>query len=552
MFSVYRAVFWRPLLLIALLTAVAAPALAGWSKIVFVSDRDHHGKYDLYLMNPNGTGVRKILELTGSIRHPRFSPDGKKIAFQNDGPRTICTINPDGTGLRTIAWDTYADFAMPEWSPDGKKIACSVGGGSTWRIHTMNPDGSERIAVTTGDFEDECPTWSPDGSKIAFISDRWHDQYNTYSSIYVMNADGTDMQRITGDTDAWFYYLAWSPVGNALLSTLPVGGTPYDYNTEVVSLDTTGGNLRYLTSDTPSPTPQARLMACCPAWSPDGQKVLYCSDRNNVSNDIWVTGPGGGNGSAITDTPLQNLDPCPGKAACAISPVGTGKYQSSCVAPAYARPGTNFTFKVRYRHVGGEPCQYMKLAVWDPGGKQIAGSPFTMTPGTGGKNWPSGIVYTHKLKLSTHGQHSYLITASDGRNRVRWPEVGKATGPLVDRPPVLNWTGSSGYTDDGFEPASGTPGTQFTFKVKYQDPDGDPCTGLTVSLIGPGGTLLPAVTLTGAGTTWKAGVIFTGQTSLYTAGTYPYSFFVNNRYRGFNWPTSWPNGPVINAGATAR
>lgn len=550
MFRIRYATFRLPLLLSVLLTVVTAPAFAGWTKIVFVSDRDHHGKFDLYLMNPDGSGVRKILSLAGSIRHPRFSPDGRKIAFQNDGPRSLCTINPDGTDLRTIAYDTYDDYAMPEWSRDGKRLACARGGGSTWNLYTLKPDGSDLTQVTDGHYEDTNPTWSPDGRKIAFITNRWHDAYSTYSSIYLMDANGDNLQRITPDTGAWFSWLQWSPVGNKLLSTAPTPATD-DYNTALVSLDTDGRNLQFLTADTPSPSPQSRLTACCPSWSPDANKILYVSDRNGTANDIYVTGPSGGNGSNITNTPLENLDPHLGKAACAISPVGTGDYQSACVSPANAVPGTQFVFKIRYRHVGGMACQYLKLYVFGPGGKAIAGSPFTMTPGTGGNNWPFGIVYTRKLKLSLHGRHSYYLTASDGRHPVRWPETGKASGPLVDRPPVLSWAGGTGYTADGLEPNSGAPGTQFTFKLKYKDPDGDPCTGLSVLLLSPGGSLLPNVPLTGAGATWKAGVIYTGSTTLTAAGTYCYSFSVNNRFRGVNWPTSWPEGPVVGATAPA-
>ena len=93
-----------------------------------------------------------------------------------------------------IIWNFSFD---PAWSPDGQKIAFTSnrdGGGNDWDIYVMNADGSDIARLTDG-AGNEYPAWSPDGQKIAFVSDRGGD-----SDIYVMNADGSDISRLTDNS----------------------------------------------------------------------------------------------------------------------------------------------------------------------------------------------------------------------------------------------------------------------------------------------------------------------------------------------------------------
>lgn len=534
-------------LTLAAVLSLSSPAAAVWNKIAFASDRDHSGKYAIYVMNTGGGAAEKIVDVAGGCRHPRISPDGLSIVFQNDGPRSICVVDADGSNLRTLAYATYTDFAMPEWSPDGTRIVCQ-GGGSYTNIYVMNADGSGLTRLTTGDYDDWSPTWSPDGSKIAFVSDRFSDGISTYQSIYLMNADGTNLTRVTPGVGDAYKWLAWSPKTNTLLSTLPVGGDPYDYNTALVSIHSDGTGLQYLTADTPSPSPQSRLDAWSPSWSYDGNKVLYCSDRNGTAVAVYLTGPGGGNGGVITDTPVWNVDPHWGKAGLALSPCGTGAFVSTGVAPSRGGPATEFTFKIRYRHTGNERYKFCRLLVWGPDNKQIEGSPFTLSQGNT-TYWPAGVIFTKKLTLATHGTYHYQFAAGDGRNTVRWPATAKAFGPVVDRASVLSYAGATGYTADGVEPDSGAAGGSFTFKVKYKDADGDPCTAMNLLLLAPGGGFDPGspYAMTRVGTNWVKGVVYYVTLPLSTVGAYAYSFSYANAYGGANWPTSWPSGPTVTA-----
>ena len=76
-------------------------------RIVFTSNRDQQG--EIYVMNANGTGQKRLTRRAGDDWSPRFSPDGGQIAF-TQLPGTIWTMNADGTGLRKLTAGTDADW----------------------------------------------------------------------------------------------------------------------------------------------------------------------------------------------------------------------------------------------------------------------------------------------------------------------------------------------------------------------------------------------------------------------------------------------------------
>lgn len=76
-------------------------------RIVFTSNRDRNG--EVYVMNANGSGQRRLTRRAGDDFLPRFSPDGAQIAFVTL-PGTINVMNADGTGLRRLAKGTDMDW----------------------------------------------------------------------------------------------------------------------------------------------------------------------------------------------------------------------------------------------------------------------------------------------------------------------------------------------------------------------------------------------------------------------------------------------------------
>ena len=120
--------------------------------IVFCSTRDDGKHDDLYVINVDGTGLKRLTE-TDNLWNtfPSFSPDGRQILFRRlFGERSeqgmlfnseIMVTNVDGTDAKDISRDPDFD-GWPAWSPDGTRIAFSSNRSDTYQIYVMNADGS--------------------------------------------------------------------------------------------------------------------------------------------------------------------------------------------------------------------------------------------------------------------------------------------------------------------------------------------------------------------------------------------------------------------------
>ena len=120
------------------LSIPASDEVGDWSPdgqwVVTVSDRKEpkFPNYQLYVMHLDGTEQRLITEGVGGNVYPRFSPDGKQVAYLywDNKQHNLRVVNTDGSGRRVLINeddDVSPDF--PVWSPDGKSIAYRL---QTW------------------------------------------------------------------------------------------------------------------------------------------------------------------------------------------------------------------------------------------------------------------------------------------------------------------------------------------------------------------------------------------------------------------------------------
>ena len=174
-------------------------------------------------------GIDPLVLQTGDTRdhpgHPTWSPDGRRIAFVQQGAGTtasqIFSINADGTGVTQLTHTGYNGY--PEWSPDGSRILITHSddappGDLRYGIYEMDADGSNIHQLKPG-FRDSWPTWSPDGSRVAFI-DLNPDGF--VFSLVVMNADGSNAMALKKSPD-WTSAArpAWSPDGKSVTFIVP-------------------------------------------------------------------------------------------------------------------------------------------------------------------------------------------------------------------------------------------------------------------------------------------------------------------------------------------
>jgi imidazolonepropionase-like amidohydrolase/Tol biopolymer transport system component len=136
---------------------------------------------DIYTMPIGGGTPRRITSGLAFDMQPRFSPDGRLIAFTSDrgGGDNIWVMNADGTGARAITRETFRLLNAPTWSPDGQYIAArkhfttqrSLGTGEIWLYHVSGVgDGVPLVERPNPRFQKELgePAFSHDGQAIYF------------------------------------------------------------------------------------------------------------------------------------------------------------------------------------------------------------------------------------------------------------------------------------------------------------------------------------------------------------------------------------------------
>ena len=147
-------------------------------------------------------------------------------------------------------------------------------------------------AQITG-LENTYPAWSPDGTKIVFESTR----NGPDADIFLMNADGSNVVQLTRN-DSYDGTPAWTPDGTRLLwrRIAPTGGkSESGRNSEVFWMDLKSGEQRNLTSN--------QAYDGWPAWSPDGRRIAFASNRANSefeAFDIYVAEADGSNPTRVT------------------------------------------------------------------------------------------------------------------------------------------------------------------------------------------------------------------------------------------------------------
>jgi len=277
-------------------------------RLIFQSARDGRRCDQQYVMNVDGTGLRRVSNGHGKTTCGYFFANDRKIFFASThatdtacpprpdpsqgyvwglDPFDMYTANADGSALRRITkYGTYT--AEGTLSPDGKTIVFTSLKDGDLDIYTMNVDGSGVRRLTTTPGYDGGAFFSPDGTKIVFRAHHPVDstelqQYRNLLAqrlirpnrmeIWTMNSDGSDQRQVTSLGGANFAP-SFTPDGRRIIFSSnyrnPRGREAQNFDLFLINTD--GSGLEQVTT--------APEFDGFPMFSPDGTKLVWASNRN--------------------------------------------------------------------------------------------------------------------------------------------------------------------------------------------------------------------------------------------------------------------------------
>lgn len=250
--------------------------------------------------------IQALMKVT-RLSEPALSPDGKTVAFTarsvnveaNTQPRDVYAVSMDGGTPRQLTRQGTMN-ERPRWSPDGKKIAFVSNASGSSQVWTMNADGSEPKQITSLASEASGVVWSPDGKHLLFVSEVYP-ECGADDGCNKKKIDAAAASKVKARVYTSLLYRHWTewqgPRRKHLLVVPVEGGAAKDLTPGVRDVPpfSLGGPDDY-------------------AFSPDGQEVCYAMnpDEQQATSTNWelyVVPVTGGEAKKITSNPGADASP---------------------------------------------------------------------------------------------------------------------------------------------------------------------------------------------------------------------------------------------------
>ena len=247
----------------------------------------------LFVSGITAAGTEQAAQTPARYFNPRFSADGARVIFEStrDGKYTIYSINTDGTGLRKLT-NSAQDDAQPQWSLDGTMITFTRNVGGVHKVFVMQADGRDPRQISTGPRNDAAPAFSPDGKHVAWAATSARPE--DWREISVAAVDGSGERLITsgpGNDQApvWISNTRLVFVTELPPKTDWMAMTPEDHvkrraTEELMAVDIDGSHLTALTKNTNADH--------SPTFASATGRIFFRTDRSGA-DELWSINPDG-------------------------------------------------------------------------------------------------------------------------------------------------------------------------------------------------------------------------------------------------------------------
>jgi TolB protein len=225
------------------------------------------GYKEIFVADVLGRNIKQITRHKNLAVSPKFSPDGKMLAYTSyhpGNPNLYITDWQEAKRTRSISRRQGLNLA-PAWSPDGRTMVITLSMDGNPDLYLINKEGVVLSRLTKNTGINVSPAWSPDGKHITFVSDR-----SGSPQIYIMNVKTKSVRRITfqgrDNTEP-----SWSPSGE----WIAYSGL-YEGKYQIFIIKPEGGQSLQLTwyrDDHESPS-----------WSPDSRQLVFTRSHKNDKN----------------------------------------------------------------------------------------------------------------------------------------------------------------------------------------------------------------------------------------------------------------------------